>query len=71
PDLARPFRIPGGRKGLIYVVGAPLAISGAALLGSDPFGARWGPVALLLGPVVYLLLRQPQRKGDGVGAGGR
>jgi len=71
PDLARPFRIPGGRKGLIYVVGAPLAISGAALLGSDPFGARWGPVALLLGPVVYLLLPRPQRKGDGVGAGGR
>ncbi len=43
---------------LIYVVAAPVAISSVALLGSDRFGTRWGPVALLLGPVVYLLLRR-------------
>lgn len=58
PSLARPFRIPGGRKGLIYAVGAPLIVSGVALLGSDRFGARWGPVALLLGPVAYLFVRR-------------
>ena len=58
PDLNRPFRIPGGRSGLIYAVGAPLIASGVALVGSDRFGARWGPAALLLGPVAYLLLRR-------------
>jgi len=56
PDLKRPFRIPGGGKGLVYAVGAPLIISGVALLGSDRFGVHWGPVALLLGPVGYMLM---------------
>ncbi len=56
PDLPRPFRIPWGRKGLAYVVGAPLLMSAVAMLGSDKFGLRWGPVALLLGPAVYYLL---------------
>jgi amino acid transporter len=54
PDLARPFRIPWGRTGLIYVVVAPLIMSAVALLGSDRFAVRWGPVAILLGPLVYL-----------------
>jgi hypothetical protein len=38
---------------MAYAVGAPLVMSGVALLGSDEFGLRWGPVALLLGPLVY------------------
>jgi amino acid transporter len=54
PDLARPFRIPWGRAGLFYVVVAPLIMSAVALLGSDRFSLRWGPVAILLGPLVYL-----------------
>jgi amino acid transporter len=58
PDLPRPFRIPGGRKGLAYTVGAPIVASGLALVGSDRFGLRWGPVALLLGPLAYLLTRR-------------
>lgn len=58
PELPRAFRIPWGRKGLAYVVGAPLLMSGLALLGSDRFGLRWGPVALLLGPAMYLLVRR-------------
>src|SRR5579864_4975061 len=67
PEMARPFRIPGGRAGMIYVVAAPVAISGVALLGSDRFGARWGPVALLLGPVAYLLMRRLRRDTGQVG----
>jgi len=61
PGLHRPFRIPWGRKGLGYAIGAPLFMSGVALLGSDPFGMRWGPVALLLGPIVYLFIRHRLR----------
>jgi len=31
-------------------------MSVVALLGSDSFTWHWGPAAILLGPVVYLLL---------------
>lgn len=57
PDLPRPFRIPGGHKGLVYVVGAPLLLSGLALLGSDRFTVYWGSAALLFGPLVYFFVR--------------
>jgi amino acid transporter len=53
PELARPFRIPWGRAGLLYVIVAPLVMSVAALAGSDPFARKWGPVPVLLGPVMY------------------
>jgi amino acid transporter len=53
PDLPRPFRIPWGRAGLLYVVVAPLVMSVVALVASDPFARRWGPLPVLLGPVMY------------------
>ncbi len=62
PELPRPFRIPWGRAGLLYVVGAPIVMSGVALLGSDRFALRWGPVAIVLGPVAYLVTRKFVRK---------
>jgi amino acid transporter len=62
PEMKRPFRIPWGRAGMIYVVGAPLAMSVVALVGSDPFARRWGPVAVLLGPVAYFALRFVSRE---------
>ena len=58
PDLQRTFRIPWGRKGLAYAVIAPLLMSGVAMIASDQFALRWGPVALLLGPIAYLLFRR-------------
>jgi len=58
PEMARSFRVPWGRKGLMYAVGAPLLMSGVALLGSDRFGMMWGPVALLAGPLAYALLKR-------------
>ena len=61
PDLARPFRIPWGRTGLFYVVVAPLIMSAVALLGSDRFALRWGPVAILLGPLAYLFAGKRRR----------
>jgi len=33
-------------------------MSGVALLGSDRFALRWGPVAILLGPIAYLFARK-------------
>jgi amino acid transporter len=68
PGLARPFRIPWRRAGLLYVVMAPLVMSAAALAGSDSFARRWGPVAVLLGPLMYFVFRKLQA---GETAGGR
>jgi len=58
PDLLRPFRIPWGRAGLLYVIIAPLAMSVVALVASDPFARKWGPVPVLLGPAMYFVLRK-------------
>jgi amino acid transporter len=57
PDLKRPFVIPWRRRGLIYAVAAPIVMSAVAMLGSDRTGLTYGPLALAVGPVVYLLLR--------------
>jgi amino acid transporter len=61
PDLQRTFRIPWGKKGLAYAVIAPLLMSGIAMIASDKFALMWGPVALLLGPLAYLVLRGKPR----------
>jgi amino acid transporter len=58
PDLPRPFHIPWGRAGLLYVIVAPLVMSVVALVGSDPFARKWGPLPVLLGPVMYFVLRR-------------
>jgi amino acid transporter len=65
PELQGSFRIPWGNKGLAYAVVAPLIISAAALIvpafshaPADRFASEWGPVAVLIGPVAYLLFRR-------------
>ena len=58
PELPRSFWIPWGNQGLIYAVGAPLLMSGVALLASDRFGLRWGSLLIVLGPVAYLVVRR-------------
>jgi amino acid transporter len=55
PELHRSFRIPWGRAGLAYAVIAPLLMSGVAMIASDQFALKWGPVALLLGPLAYFV----------------
>ena len=55
PDMPRAFVIPGGHQGLLYAVGAPLLMGLVALLGSDRFALLWGPVAIALGPLAYLV----------------
>jgi len=56
-DLPRAFKIPGGHGGLFYVVSAPVIMSFIALLGSDSFAWHWGPLAILLGPMAYGVVR--------------
>lgn len=58
PDTARPFRIPWGAFGLAYVVAAPLLMGIVALVGSDKFALKWGPVPVLLGVAAYFVLPQ-------------
>lgn len=53
PELKRPFRIPGRTMGLAYVVIAPIVMSVIALVGSDKFALKWGPVPVALGVLVY------------------
>lgn len=55
PELKRPFRIPWGNAGLAYVVIAPLLMSAVALVGSDKFALKWGPVPVAFGIVAYFL----------------
>jgi amino acid transporter len=57
PDLPRSFMVPGGRLGLLYVVGAPLLMAFVALLGGDRFATIGGLIAMVLGLVVYLIAR--------------
>ena len=60
PDLPRSFRIPWGRAGLAYAVFAPLLMSGIAMIASDKFALKWGPIVILLGPIAYLLFRRKE-----------
>jgi amino acid transporter len=61
PNLPRVFLIPGGRKGLLYAVGAPLLMGCVALLGSDHIALIFGPAAIGIGPIAYLALRHWRR----------
>ncbi|HYM76671.1 MAG TPA: APC family permease [Candidatus Dormibacteraeota bacterium] len=57
PDLPRSFVVPGGSAGLLYVVGAPVLMAIVALLGGDRFATIGGAIAIIVGPIVYGLLR--------------
>jgi amino acid transporter len=56
PNTRRPFRIPWGKAGLVYVVGAPILMAIVALVGSDNFALKWGPLPVVLGIVAYVVL---------------
>ena len=62
PDLPRSFVVPGGKPGLMVAVVAVVVMSAVALLGSDKYGLRWGPVALAAGPAVFWILRKTSRR---------
>lgn len=55
PELKRPFRIPWGKAGLAYVVIAPVLMGVVALVGSDRFALKWGPLPVALGVLAYFV----------------
>jgi len=55
PDTPRPFRVPWGKAGLAYVVLAPIVMGIFAVIFSDKFALKWGPLPVLLGPLAYLI----------------
>jgi amino acid transporter len=55
PEMKRPFHIPWGKAGLAYVVVAPILMSVVALVGSDKFALKWGPVPVALGVIAYFM----------------
>jgi len=55
PEMKRPFQIPWGKAGLLYVVIAPIVMSVIALVGSDKFALKWGPVPVALGVIAYFV----------------
>jgi hypothetical protein len=69
PEMPRAFVIPGGRKGLLYAVAAPVFLGVIATAGSvaDSFqrGDRLvllsAPAAVLLGPLAYTVSQWRRR----------
>jgi amino acid transporter len=57
PELPRSFVVPGGKLGLFYVVAAPVIMALVALLGGDRIATIGGAIAMVLGPLVYFLIR--------------
>ena len=55
PEMKRPFRIPGGKLGLAYVVFAPILMTIVAIVGSEKFALKWGPVPVALGVAAYFV----------------
>jgi amino acid transporter len=62
PEMKRPFVIPGGRAGLVYVVIAPILMGILALVCSDPFALKWGPLPVLFGVLAYFLFPKLKTK---------
>ena len=55
PAMNRPFVIPWGTAGLLYVVLAPIAMGIVAMVFSDPFALKWGPLPVVLGILLYFV----------------
>lgn len=69
PDLARPFKVPGGWTGVVLITVFPLLVTVTAIyyqvLDVGPVqGLGWAGMALATGPIAYLLLKgSKKRKG--------
>ncbi|HXH27781.1 MAG TPA: APC family permease [Candidatus Polarisedimenticolia bacterium] len=61
PDLQRPYRVPGGRAGLLLVCLPPLLIAILTIAWGDKQEALSGAIGLLSGPLVFALWRLLRR----------
>jgi len=59
PDLARPWRVPGGFGGAMAVVVCPALFTLGALATAGWLNTLAGVVAALTGPAAYAMLRRP------------
>ena len=59
PDLARPWRVPGGFGGAMAVVVCPAFFTLGALATAGWLNTLAGVVAALTGPAAYAMLRRP------------
>jgi amino acid transporter len=70
PEMPRPFAIPGGRKGLLYAVAAPVLLGFLATAGSiadsvhrSDYRVMFGATAaILLGPLAYAVSQWWRRR---------
>jgi amino acid transporter len=70
PEMPRPFVIPGGRKGLLYAVAAPVLLGILATVGSvadsvhrtDRLVLLSAPAAILLGPLAFAVSQWWRRR---------
>jgi hypothetical protein len=57
PDAHRPFRIPGGKAGLVYMIVLPAMLCAVKVYYGEPYVWRWAPWLLATGPAAYLVFR--------------
>lgn len=67
PDMARPFKVPGGAVGLFLMIAFPFFVVATAVyyqvLDVGPVqGLGWAGIALATGPLAYLVLRPLKRR---------
>jgi amino acid transporter len=57
PNAPRPFRIPGGMAGILYIAIFPALLCALKVYYSEPLVFHWAPLLLASGPVAYMVLR--------------
>jgi basic amino acid/polyamine antiporter, APA family len=57
PSARRPFQVPGGSLGMLYIIAFPFLLCGVKVYYSGAFVFRWAPWLILSGPIAYAVLR--------------
>ncbi len=62
PEMARPWRVPGGFASALIVAGVPAALSLLAMATAGWLNTLAGATAALTGPIVYVAIRAARRR---------
>jgi amino acid transporter len=57
PGARRPFQVPGGSLGMLYIIVFPFLLCAVKVYYSGAFVFRWAPWLILSGPIAYAMLR--------------